>query len=135
LLIISDGGDNTSRYTRKQIKNVIEESDVLVYAIGIFDEEPIPLLKSIEERMGRDWLSGLTDISGGRTIAADDRRQIPQIAALVSRELRSQYVLGYRPTNSARDGSWRKIRVAIAPSSTLPHLQLHYREGYQEPTQ
>ena len=133
LLIISDGGDNTSRYTRGEIKDVIEEADVLTYAIGIFDEEPIPLLKSIEERMGRDWLGELTDASGGRTIAADDRRKIPEIAAMVSRELRSQYILGYRPSDAAKDGRWRRIRVKVAPPSEQVHLQVHYKEGYRAP--
>jgi Ca-activated chloride channel homolog len=135
LLIISDGGDNTSRYTRSEIKKVLEEADVLTYAIGIFDEEPIPLLKTLEERMGRDWLSELTDASGGRTIAADDRRQIPQIAALVSRELRSQYTLGYLSSSTARDGKWRKITVKVAPPSQTMRLQVHYREGYRAPSQ
>ena len=135
LLIISDGGDNTSRYTRKEIIRVLEEADVLTYAIGIFDEEPIPLLKSLEEKLGRDWLSELTDVSGGRTIAADDRRRIPEIAATISRELRSQYLLGYRPTNPARDGQWRRIRVRVAPGSESVGLQVHFREGYRAPTQ
>jgi Ca-activated chloride channel family protein len=137
LLIISDGGDNRSRYTRKEIKSAIEEADVLTYAIGIFDEEPVPLLKSLEERMGRDWLSELTDASGGRTIAADDRRKIPEIAALISRELRSQYLLGYRPTNTARDGKWRKInvKVASASGSGSRRLQVHFREGYRAPSE
>ncbi len=133
VLIISDGGDNTSRYTRGEIKEVIEEADVLTYAIGIFDEEPIPLLKSLEERMGRSWLSELTDSSGGRTIAADDRRKIPDIAAIISRELRNQYVLGYRPSNSARDGQWRKITVKVVSASM--RLQVHYREVYRAPTE
>jgi len=133
LLIISDGGDNTSRYTRDEIKKVIEEADVLTYAIGIFDEEPIPLLKSFEERMGRDWLSELTDVSGGRTIAADDRRRIPEIAAMVSRELRSEYVLGYRPGELSRNGKWRKITVKVAQPSAATRLQVHYKEGYRAP--
>ena len=134
LLMISDGGDNTSRYTRGEIKKVIEEADVLTYAIGIFDEEPIPLLKSIEERMGRNWLSELTDVSGGRAIAVDDRRKIPEIAGTVSRELRNQYILGYRPSKLARDGHWRKITVKVAPVSLPMRLQVHYREGYRTPT-
>ncbi len=133
LLIISDGGDNTSRYTRSEIKRVIEEADVLTYAIGIFDEDPVPLFKTFEERMGRDWLSELTDASGGRTIAADDRRKIPEIAAMVSRELRSQYVLGYRSSNSARDGKWRRIKIKVAPPSESMRLQVHYKEGYRAP--
>ncbi len=135
LLIISDGGDNASRYTRSEIQKVIAEADVLTYAIGIFDEEPIPLLKSIEERMGRNWLSELTDASGGRTIAADDRRRIPEIAGIISRELRSQYLLGYRPTNSTHDGKWRRITLKVAPLSPSVKLQLHYREGYRAATE
>ena len=133
LLIISDGGDNTSRYTRDEIKKVIEEADVLTYAIGIFDEEPIPLLKSIEERMGRNWLSELTDASGGRTIAADERQQIPEIAVVISRELRSQYVLGYRPSDPSRNGKWRKITVKVAQPTPSSRLQVHYKEGYRAP--
>jgi Ca-activated chloride channel family protein len=135
LLIISDGGDNVSRYSRSEVKSMIEEADVLTYAIGIFDEEPIPLLKEIEERMGRDWLSELTDASGGRTIAADDRRRIPEIAAIISRELRTQYVLGYKPASYVRDGKWRKIRVKVTqpqPSESV-RLQVHYKEGYRAP--
>jgi Ca-activated chloride channel family protein len=135
LLIISDGGDNTSRYTRDEIKSVIEEADVLTYAIGIFDEEPIPLLKTIEERMGRNWLSELTDASGGRTIAADDRRQIPEIAAVVSREMRSQYVLGYLPPNTVHDGKWHKLAVKVAQPSQATRLMVHYKEGYRAPSE
>jgi len=135
LLIISDGGDNKSRYTRGEIKKAIEEADVLTYAIGIFDEEPIPLLKSIEERMGREWLSELTDASGGRTIAADDRRKIPEIAGVVSRELRSQYVLGYRSSNHARDGKWRRVTVKVAQPAPAMRLNIHYKERYQVPAE
>lgn len=135
LLIISDGGDNQSRYTRGEIKQVIEEADVLTYAIGIFDEEPIPLLRSLEERMGRNWLSELTDASGGRTIAADDRRKIPDIAAIISRELRSQYILGYRPTSAANDGKWRKITVKVAPASPSVRFQVRCRERYRAPSE
>ncbi len=134
LLIISDGGDNASRYTRSEIKSVIEEADALTYAIGIFDAEPIPLLKTFEERMGRDWLSELTDVSGGRAIAADNREKIPEIAAMVSRELRSQYVLGYRPSTLARDGKWRKIKVRVAQPSPSVRLQVNYKQGYRAPT-
>ncbi|HUI83031.1 MAG TPA: VWA domain-containing protein [Candidatus Binatia bacterium] len=134
LLIISDGGDNTSRYTRDEIRKVIEESDVLTYAIGIFDDE-LPLLKTFEERMGRDWLSELTDASGGRTLAADNREKIPEIAAIVSRELRNEYVLGYRPMNLAHDGTWRKMTVKVAQPSESMRLHVHYRQRYRAPTQ
>jgi len=131
MVIVSDGGDNRSRYTLKEIKSVLAESDILTYSIGIFDDIPIPLFKSIEERWGRKWLDDVTCVSGGRNIPADDRRQIPQIAGLISREMRSQYVLGYRPTDPNNDGKWRKISVKLVENPAQMHV--HFKEGYVAP--
>jgi Ca-activated chloride channel homolog len=131
LVIISDGGDNRSRYNLKELKTVVEEANVLAYGIGVFDGVPIPLFKTMEERWGRKWLSEMTEATGGRTLAADNRQQIPQIAALISRELRNQYVLGYRPSNAVHDGKWRKVQVRLTPSATP--LQVHYKQGYVAP--
>src|SRR5215471_4785276 len=131
MVIVSDGGDNHSRYTLKEMKSVLAESDILTYSIGIFDDIPIPLFKSIEERLGRKWLDDVTRISGGRNISADDRRQIPQIAGIISREMRSQYVLGYRPTDSHKDGKWRKISVKLVENPFQMHV--HFKEGYLAP--
>lgn len=131
MLIISDGGDNRSRYNLKEIKHVLEEADVLAYSIGIFDDTPIPLLKTIEERMGRKWLDDLTRVSGGRDIAADDRKKIPDDAAEISRELRTQYMLGYRPNDSNHDGRWRKITVKLAENPA--EMRVHFKEGYVAP--
>lgn len=133
MVVVSDGGDNRSRYTLKEAKNMIEEANVLTYGIGIFDDMPIPLLKTIEERLGRKSLSEITDASGGQTLAADDRRKIPEFAAIISRELRNQYVLGYLPGNPRRDGKWQKITVRMSPSATPRHA--HYKEGYLAPAQ
>lgn len=128
MIIVSDGGDNRSRYNLKEIKQVLAEADVLTYSIGIFDDIPIPLFKTIEERLGRKWLDDVTRVSGGRNIAADDRRKIPEIAALISRELRTQYILGYRPTDPNYDGKWRKITVKL--EDTPAHMRAHFKEGY-----
>jgi len=133
LLIISDGADNSSRYTLKEIRNVVAESDVMVYAIGIFDNVALPLFKTMEERMGRKWLDEITDAGGGRDLPADKRNKIPEIAAQISRELRSQYVLGYRPTRMERDGKWRKITVRLDPSAQAAHLHAQYKKGYYAP--
>jgi Ca-activated chloride channel family protein len=131
MVIISDGGDNRSRYTLKEIKSVVAESDVLTYSIGIFDDVPIPLFKSVEERWGRKWLDDVTRISGGRNIAADDRRRIPQIAGIISREMRSQYIIGYHPSDASTDGKWRKISVKLADNPAQLHV--HFKEGYTAP--
>jgi Ca-activated chloride channel family protein len=129
----SDGGDNRSRYTLKEIRHVGAEADILTYSIGIFDDIPIPLIKTIEEKMGRKWLDEITSMSGGRDIAADNRKAIPQIAALISRELRSQYVIGYRPTDPTHDGKWRKISVKLVPADMPGDLRVHSKQGYIAP--
>ena len=131
LVIITDGGDNRSRYTLKETRKMVEEADVLTYGIGIFDDVPMNMFKTLEERWGREWLSQITDPTGGRAIAADDRKDIPKIAALISRELRNQYVLGYRPSNVAHDGKWRRLQVLLTPSAAPLHL--HYKQGYVAP--
>ncbi len=133
LLIISDGGDNSSRYRLGEIKSLVQESDVLVYAIGIFDDLNLPLLKSLELKMGKRWLDDITDASGGRTIVVDNLARVPEAAATISRELRSQYVLGYKPSNAEHDGSWRKIRVHVTPIMSEARLQAFYKRGYAAP--
>jgi Ca-activated chloride channel family protein len=127
LVIISDGGDNSSRYKLREIKNLIAESDVMLYAIGIFDSAPF---KSFEEVMGKRWLGAMTDVTGGRTETVKDLAALPEECALLSRELRSQYVLGYRPRDRAFDGKWHKIKIVVASPNDASRLRSYYRKGY-----
>ncbi len=131
LLIISDGGDNHSRYTEGEIKSIVKEADVQVYAIGIF--EPTP--PTPEERNGPLMLSEITDVTGGRTFTIDSPNELADVATKIGIELRNQYVLGYRPKNPARDGKWRKIKVKLLPPKGLPPLIVHAKTGYYAPTQ
>jgi len=130
LVIVSDGGDNSSRYKLREIKSIAAESDVMVYAIGIFDSTPF---KSFEETMGRRWLSTMTDVTGGRTSTIRSMAKLPEECALLSRELRSQYLLGYEPRDRTSDGKWRKIRVVVSGSSESGQLHSYYRKGYFTP--
>ena len=127
LLVISDGGDNHSRYGLKDIRSLVEEANVQVYAIGIFDSM---FFRSFEELMGKRWLGEITDVTGGRTVAAAYLDKVPEIAAAVSREMRNQYVLGYRPRIVAGDGKWRKIKVLVTRSPGAPRIQTYYKKGY-----
>src|SRR5207237_639690 len=77
LLIISDGGDNHSRYGLKDIRNLVEEANVEVYAIGIFDST---IFRSFEEMMGKRWLGEITDVTGGKTVAAAGLERVPESA-------------------------------------------------------
>ena len=127
LVIISDGGDNSSRYKLREIKSLIAESDVMVYAIGIFGTSPF---KSFEEAMGGRWLSGMTDVTGGKTTTIQNVSRLPEECALLSRELRNQYLIGYRPSDRAADGKWRKIKVTVSRPTDTDQLRPYYRRGY-----
>jgi len=131
LLIVSDGGDNNSHHKYREIKSLVRDSDVQVYSIGLFDTA---FFKTFEEFMGKKWLSDITDATGGRTIAVDNIAKMPEAAGTISRALRSQYVLGYRPSKVASDGKRRQIKVRmINPSTSAVPLQAYYRRGYVIP--
>jgi Ca-activated chloride channel family protein len=125
ILILSDGGDNASQYTLREIKSLIQESDVQIYAVGLFETS---LFNTFEEKLGKAWLSEITDATGGHTITVENRDRISEAAASISRAMRNEYVLGYRPTNIAKT-KWRKIKVRLT-SSEQPPLRAYYRQGY-----
>ena len=134
LLVISDGGDNHSRYTERDIKRAVKESDVQIYAIGIF-EPMADIGRTPEEAAGPSLLSDLANVSGGRMFSVQDPSELPDIAEKISIQLRNQYVIGYKPSNLVRDGRWRRIRVKLHPPRGLPPLQVYSRTGYYAPTQ
>jgi len=131
LLIISDGGDNHSRYTEGEIKSMVREADVQIYGIGLFDFQP----KTPEEREGPELLNEITEATGGRTFIINSPNELADVATKIGIELRNQYVLGYRPTNPAHDGKWRKIKVRLNPPKGLPPLHVYAKTGYYAPTE
>jgi len=131
LLIISDGGDNHSRYTEGEIKSLVKEADVMIYAIGIYDR----FASAMEERLGPQLLSDITELTGGRAFTIDNPNDLGDVATKIGVELRNQYVLGYRPTKVVRDGKWRKIKVKLLPPKGLPPLRVYARTGYYAPAE
>lgn len=130
LLIISDGGDNHSRYTENDVHKFVQEADVQIYAIGIYEPDGGP---TPEEVRGPSLLSDLTQMTGGRVFAVASLNDLPDIATKISMELRNQYVLGYKPSRHAQDGKWRKIKVRLRPPKGLPPLTVFARSGYFAP--
>ncbi|HSE49093.1 MAG TPA: VWA domain-containing protein [Terriglobales bacterium] len=131
LLIISDGGDNRSRYTEGEVKSAVKEADVQIYAIGIFDA----YAATDEERRGPLLLSEITEITGGRTFTVDNPNELTDVATKIGIELRNQYVIGYRPKNPTKDGKWRKIKVKLNPPKGLPPLHVYSKTGYYAPSE
>jgi VWFA-related protein len=117
LLILSDGGDNNSRYSAREIRELVREADVRVYAISLLT--------------GSRFLEGISEESGGRMIKVNKLKELPEAVEKLSSDLRSQYVLGYCPSNPQNDGRYRKVRVQV----NQPTVHASWRRGYYAPAE
>jgi Ca-activated chloride channel family protein len=130
LLIVSDGGDNHSRFRAREVENLARESDVEIYAIGMGSSS----VRTVGDLWdGPALLNELADEAGGRCYDIDDPRGLPAVADKIGRELRHQYVLGYVPQNRQRDGRYRRIQVKIARAPGQPRLTAYWKRGYYAP--
>ncbi len=133
ILVVSDGGDNHSTYTAKQIESVVRAADVEIYVMGVFD--PLAsILLAPEEISGPRLLSEIATQTGGRAFAASMADDLPSVAARIAIELRNQYVLGYYPKNQAADGKYHNVEVKFTPPPGMPPLKAHWRQGYYAPS-
>lgn len=128
LLVISDGGDNHSRFTPAELKDLVMETDVQIYGIGIYST----FFHTPEEWAGKRLLTEITEATGGRAITVGNASGLPEAAAEISTELRNQYMLGYAPKEQS-DSVWRKIKVSIGRREDGIPLHLFWRKGYQSP--
>ncbi len=134
LVVISDGGDNSSRYTETEIKNLVREADVQIYAIGIF--EPMAARsRTAEELNGPSLLSEIAEQTGGRHFPVENISELPDVAERIGYELHNQYVLFYSPSNTTKDGKYRHVQVKLVQPKGLPPLRAYWRLGYYAPTQ
>ena len=123
LILITDGEDNSSRYTAAEVREFAKESDVQIYGIG--EEGKLGY--------GRSEIQNIVGITGGRAFFPNNFNELDYYIDLIHAELRNQYVLGYAPTNKTHDGKWRRIRVKLEPPAGLPKLLVHAKEGYYAP--
>jgi Ca-activated chloride channel family protein len=132
LLILSDGGDNHSRYNESDIKRLVKEADTQLYAIGIFD--PLGYRnRTPEELNGPSLLGEVTEMTGGRVFAVEKMIELPNIASKIGMELRNQYVLGYNPSNKVHNARWRKVKIKLRAPKGLPPLNVYSKTGYYAP--
>jgi Ca-activated chloride channel family protein len=129
LVVISDGGDNNSVFSAKEVLQRALEAGVQIYAMGVF--EPVgPLGLSIEEQRGPRLLSNISEQTGGRAFAASNLNQLPEVAARIAVELRNQYLLAFSPSNQAKDGAYRKLEVKLSEPDGMSGLLARWRLGY-----
>jgi Ca-activated chloride channel homolog len=129
MIILSDGGDNRSRYTERDIKNAMLEADVQVYAMGIFDSAD-GRKRTPEEQNGPALLEELAEQTGGRHYPVKNLDELPDVCARIGNELRNQYVLGFAPSNVRHDGKYRRVEVKLSAPDDMPPLRVNYRKGY-----
>jgi Ca-activated chloride channel family protein len=119
MLILSDGGDNNSRYNVREIRRLVREADVRLFAISILDRSAV--------------LESLSEESGGRAFHVKKLEELPDLAAKLSLELHSEYVLGYSPSRQQNDGKYRKLTVELAKPAGGAPLRTSWRRGYYGP--
>jgi VWFA-related protein len=134
IVVVSDGGDNNSKYTAAQIEALVRAADVEIYAMGVFDPLFSLGLLTPEEVSGPKLLSEIATQTGGRAFAASLPGDLPSVATRIAIELRNQYVLGYYPKDQARDGKYHAVEVKIAQPAGVPQIKAHWRQGYYAPS-
>jgi Ca-activated chloride channel family protein len=105
---------------------VAKESDVMIYAIGAFDR----YVPTREELLGPWLLAEIAEPTGGRAFTLENTVELPAVARHIGEELRTQYVLAYRPQDTKHDGKWRKIRVKLRLPRKWAFLQARAKTGY-----
>jgi Ca-activated chloride channel family protein len=127
ILIISDGQDNASRYNFGEVRRLLKESDVVVYAVGIIDGSDS---SSITGMQGQSFLEELTSVTGGKAFFPQTNVEMDEIFERIALELRHQYSIGYTPKDFQPDGKYHKVKVKVKPPRGLPRLTVRSREGY-----
>ena len=128
IVIFSDGGDNWSRRTAREIRRDLAELEIQVYAIGVVDERSTEKLTK-EEREGPALLDELAELTGGTHLSAN-LDGFKSTAERIGNELRSRYLLGYSPTSETGDGRYHRVKVTVTPPGGLPDLRVSHRQGY-----
>ena len=126
LLLISDGQDNNSRYSLKELRQLLKEADVQLYSIGItnvFSGRELDV-------EGQVILEELTRLTGGRAFFPNNEAELTEVITRIGLELRHQYSIGYEPTGTKADKRWHKLQVKVKAPKGMPSLSIRAREGY-----
>ena len=125
VILLSDGDDTSSTIKRQDVIDYAVKNDVVIYSIGIRDEQ-FP-----HGKLDSGALKKVSDRTGGRAFFPSKSAELQNAFAQIDQELRSQYLIAYTPTNPNRDGSYRRVRIEIVSPELRRHkVRLLYREGY-----
>jgi Ca-activated chloride channel family protein len=127
LIIISDGQDNSSHYTQKEIKNLVRESDVEIFSVGTTEIWQSAAFSDME---GMEILDDISTMTGGKAYFPQNFDQMARVCRQIALGLRNQYSIAYVPSNASFDGSWRKLKVKIKGIKDSGRFVLRARTGY-----
>lgn len=133
IIIISDGEDNSSRWTVGELKAAVREEDILIYAIRISESTDGYMTYPPQRLTGAALLNEIAGQTGGRLFEVTKLKQLPDIAEKIGGWLRNQYVLGYVPNQGVKDGSYRKVELKLARPKGYPRMHAVWRQGYFAP--
>ena len=131
LLLVTDGEDTASRYSLADVRDALKEADCQIFVIGILS----PGLPN--DNLGfsvSDLLADMADMTGGTAFFPSSASDLPDICEQIAREIKSEYLLGYTPSNAARDGRWRKIKVRVHAPNENRSFSIHAKTGYYAPS-
>ncbi len=127
VLLISDGQDNSSRYTFNELRRLLKESDVTIYSIGILSGNDAGSSFGVE---GQAILTELSAVSGGKAFFPNTSAEMDDVFARIAIELRHQYSIGYKPSNFLGDGKFHRLKIKVTPPRGLPRLFVRSKDGY-----
>lgn len=127
VLLLSDGQDNSSRYTFNELRRLLKESDVTIYSIGILGGNDAGSTFGVE---GQAILTELSAVSGGKAFFPNTSAEMDDVFARIAIELRHQYSIGYKPTNFTGDGKFHRLKIKVTPPRGLPRLSVRSKDGY-----
>ena len=123
IVVLSDGEDTTSLKSYDDVADLAKRSDVAVYAIGLRERAPDEPRRFSQSDFA---LRSLSQVTGGRVFFVDDARQLPAIYNQIADELATQFVIGYNPKNTKRDGAWRQVNVRVSRPETIARTRTGY---------
>jgi len=131
LILVSDGEDNNSRYSLKEVLAAVSESKIIVYTIGLLSNDGYTY--GVDTDLAKKALRQLAEVTGGAFFAPKNVKQVEEICRKIAHDVRNQYTIGYRPSNEQMDGSWRKVAVRVNLPKDAPNVKVRTKSGYYAP--
>jgi Ca-activated chloride channel family protein len=135
LLVISDGEDNVSKYGLNKVIDVLRESKVTLYAIGLLEENDQRggLFRKPPSRKAKEALQKFAEVTGGRAYFPKSLDEVEELVRNIAHEIRNHYTISYTPLNKKLDGTWREVSVKVNPPKNISRVTVRTKEGYFAP--